>query len=62
MQKNANQPILVQSSSPSGSHIKRDTLKLIEERVGMNLEHMGTREKFLDIIPMAYALRTRINK
>jgi hypothetical protein len=43
-------------------HIKPDTLKHIEEKVGKNLEHMGTREKFLNRTPMAYALRTRINK
>ena len=28
----------------------------------MNLEHMGTGENFLNRPPMAYALRTRINK
>ena len=43
-------------------HKKSDTLKLIEEKVGTNLEHMGTGEKFLNRTPMAYALRTRINK
>ena len=26
-------------------HIKPDALKLIEEKVGKNLEHMGTKEK-----------------
>jgi hypothetical protein len=29
-------------------HIKSDTLKLIEEKVGESLEHMGTAEKFLN--------------
>jgi hypothetical protein len=29
-------------------HIKPDTLKLIEEKVGKSLEHMGTEEKFLN--------------
>jgi hypothetical protein len=43
-------------------HIKPDTLKLIEEKVGENLEHMGTGKKFLNKIPMAYALKSRINK
>ena len=43
-------------------HIKSDTLKLIEEKVGTNLEHMGTGEKFLNRTPMAYALRIRIDK
>jgi hypothetical protein len=38
-------------------HIKPDTLKLIEKKVGKNLKHMGTREIFLNRTPMAYALR-----
>jgi hypothetical protein len=55
--------LLVQSSSLSGSrNIKPETLKLIEEKVGKSLEHMATGEKFLDRIPMTYALRSRINK
>ena len=40
----------------------RDTLKFIEEKVGKSLEHMGTGENFLNRTPMAYALRSRINK
>jgi hypothetical protein len=59
-------------------HIKPDTLKLIEEKGGLehmgrytetnrregggSLEHMGIGEKFLNRKPMAYALRSRINK
>ena len=43
-------------------HIKPDTLKLKEEKVGTNPEHMGTRERSLNRTPMAYALRTRIDK
>jgi len=43
-------------------HIKPDTLKLIEEKVGKNLNHIGTVENFLNKTPMAYALRSRINK
>jgi len=43
-------------------HIKPDTLKLIEEKVGQHLKHMGTGENFLNKTPMAYALRSRINK
>jgi len=43
-------------------HIKPDTLKLIEEKVGKNLEHMGTGENFLNKIPMADAVRSRIDK
>ena len=30
--------------------------------MGTNLEHMGPGEKFLNRTPMAYALRTRIDK
>ena len=43
-------------------HIKPDTLKLIEEKVGKSLEHMSTEEKFLSRTPMAYAVRSRIHK
>jgi len=43
-------------------HIKPDTLKLIEEKVGKNLEHMGTGENFLNKTAMTYALRSRIDK
>jgi hypothetical protein len=43
-------------------HIKPDTLKLIEEKVGKNLEDMGTGEKFLNRIPMACDVRSRIAK
>ena len=39
-----------------------ETLNLIEEKVGKRLEHMGTREKFLNRTSMAYALRSRIDK
>jgi len=37
-------------------YIKPDTLKLIEEKVGKSLKHMGTGENFLNRTPMAYAL------
>jgi hypothetical protein len=43
-------------------HIKPDTLNLKEEKVGENLEHMGTSGKFLNRTPMAYALRSSIDK
>jgi hypothetical protein len=43
-------------------HIKPDTLKLIEEKVGKSLKHMGTGENFLNRTPMAYSLRSRIDK
>jgi hypothetical protein len=41
-------------------HIKPDTLKLIEEKVGKSLEHMGTGENFLNRTPMAFTLRSTI--
>ena len=43
-------------------HIKPETLKLIEEKVGKSLEDMGTVEKFLNRTAMACAVRSRIDK
>jgi hypothetical protein len=43
-------------------HIKPETLNLTEEKVGKSLEHVGTGEMFLNRTPMAYALRSRIDK
>jgi hypothetical protein len=43
-------------------HVKPDTLNLIEEKMRKSLDHMGTGGKFLNRTPMAYALRTIINK
>ena len=43
-------------------HVKPDTLKLIEKRLGKTLEEMGTGVKFLNRSPIAYALRSRIDK
>ena len=43
-------------------HIKPETLKLIEEKVGKSLEDMGTGEKFLKRTAMACAVRSRIDK
>jgi hypothetical protein len=40
-------------------HIKPDTLNLIDEKVGKSLEHMDTREIFLNRIPIVYALKSR---
>ena len=45
---------------PSRKHNK--TLKLIEDYLGKNLEHMGTGEDFMNRTPLAYALRSRIDK
>jgi hypothetical protein len=38
-------------------HIRPETLKLIEEKVGKSLEDMGTGEKFLNRTAMACAVR-----
>jgi len=43
-------------------HIKPDTLKLLEETMGKHLENMDTEENFLNKTPMAYVLRSRIDK
>jgi hypothetical protein len=43
-------------------HIKPDTLKLIEKKVGKSLKNVGTGEIFLNRKPIAYALRSRIDK
>jgi hypothetical protein len=43
-------------------HIKPDTLNLIEEEVGKIFELRGTREHVLKKTPMAYALRSTIDK
>jgi hypothetical protein len=43
-------------------HIKPEILKLIEEKVGENLEDMGTGGKFLKRTAMACAVRSRINQ
>jgi hypothetical protein len=43
-------------------HIKPETVKLMEEKVGKCLEYMGTEEKFLNRTAMACAVRSRIDK
>jgi hypothetical protein len=43
-------------------HIKPETLKLTEEKMGKSLEDMGTGEKFQNKIAMACAVRSRIDK
>jgi hypothetical protein len=43
-------------------HIKPETLKLIEEKVGKSLGDIGTGEIFLNRTAMACAIRSRINK
>ena len=43
-------------------HIKPETLKLIEEKVGKSLEDMGTGGKFLNRTAMACVVRLRIDK
>jgi hypothetical protein len=43
-------------------HVKTETLKLIEEKVGESLEDMSTGEKFLNRTSMASILRLRIDK
>ena len=43
-------------------HIKPETLKLTEEKVGKSLEDIDTGEKFPNRTTMACAVRSRIDK
>ena len=43
-------------------HIKPDTVKLIEKKLGRPLRTLAQGEKFLNRTPIAYALRSRIDK
>jgi hypothetical protein len=43
-------------------NIKPDTLNIIEEKGGKSLEFIGTGRNFLKRTPMAYSLRSRIDK
>jgi hypothetical protein len=43
-------------------HIKPETLKIIEEKVGRSLKNIGTGEKFLNRTAMVCAVRSRIDK
>jgi hypothetical protein len=43
-------------------HIKRETLKFIQEKVGKRLKDMGTGEKILNRTPMAFDVRLRIGE
>jgi hypothetical protein len=43
-------------------HIKPETVKLIEEKVGKSLENMGTGEKFPNRTAMACAVKSIIDK
>ena len=43
-------------------HVKPETLKFIEEKVGKRLEDMGVGGKFLNRTAMACAVRSRIDK
>jgi hypothetical protein len=43
-------------------HINPDTLTLKEKKVGKSLMHISTGENFLNRTPIAYALRSRIDK
>ena len=43
-------------------HIKPDKLKLIEKTLGKSLEHIDTGENFPNRTPIAYALKSRIDK
>jgi hypothetical protein len=53
---------MVKSKRIKELHIKPETLKLIEEKIGKTLEDMGTGEKFLNRTAVACAVRLRIDK
>ena len=55
-------PTKVKSKWIKELHIKPETVKLIEEKVGKSLEDMGTGEKFLNRTAMVCAVRSRIDK
>jgi len=55
-------PVQSKSKWIKDLHIKPDTRKLIEEKVGKSLKHMDPGENFLNRTPVAYALRSRIDK
>ena len=66
MQKNVIDPFLspctkLHSKWIKDLHVKLDTLKLIEKKLGKTLEDMGTGEKFLNRSPIAHASRSRID-
>jgi hypothetical protein len=52
----------VKSKGIQELHIKPETQKLIQEKVGKSLKDMGTGEKFLKRTAMACAIRSRIQK
>jgi hypothetical protein len=57
--------VLVQSSSLKwikDLHVKPETLKFMEDKVGKILEDIGTGGKFLNRIAMACVVRSRIDK
>ena len=67
MQKNANDPFLSPCTKFNSKwikdlHIKPDTRKLIEKKLGKTLEDMGTGERILNKKPIAYVLKSRIDK
>jgi hypothetical protein len=43
-------------------NIEPDELNIIEEKMGTNLEHIGTGENFLNRTTMVHALRSTIEK
>jgi hypothetical protein len=52
----------LQSNGLKDLHIKPETLKLIEEKVGKTLKVMGTGEKSLNRTAMACTVRSRMDK
>ena len=67
MQKMQNDPFLFPCTKLKPKwiknlHIKPDTLKLIEKKMGKSHKDKGTEKNFLNRSPIAYALRSKIDK
>ena len=54
--------IFVISLAKKGSRISHNCFNLIGDKIGKNLEYLGTGEIFLNRTPLAYALRAMIDK
>ena len=68
MQKTENRPFLISlykvqvQVDQRSPHLKPGTLKLLEEKIGKTLEHIGTGKIFLNRTPMACALGSKFDK
>jgi hypothetical protein len=54
--------IIINSKWIKGLNIRPETVKLLQERIGKPLEHMGIDNDFLNGTPIAPQLKERIDK